>query len=733
MRNLKRFSNSETNATLARALTVFDTVSIGSLLAAILWLIWKRTPQVPFLDEFATVDLFALRDTGALTFTTFWEPHNGHRILIPKVISFVLITLTGYNRQIEMTFNLVFAVTSAALFAKCIHLTFRRSFIALAAIAPVLAGLVLSVAQYENWMTPFAVNLLVTVFGVALSTWALYVQPEGPKGFILALVGIVVASLSSLAGLAALFVFLPYLRFSSYRRRPYLGMWVIVALTLTILYFHDYSLPEAEEHSTIMRVEFIFTCLGAPVATTGLFAKPLATTAALICGVASFVLICMNAVSLVLLKEDRKGLAIWITVALFAGVSVFLITGGRSPEMRAAMTPRYQAFTALWWLPTIVLTALSTFRLLELSLHALPGRRRLIAVGVVVINIAGVSVAAAGLVRANVTGFREASVWQSDLIAHQDCIRHYDIAMDECLRTFIPRVDYARDAARLLERHHYCIFRNAEPNPHFAGSPPVFRIEKVGLTRIETRGYRTVWYAQGAPVPVWGWAIDPGMRATVERVIVTVDGVDAALAEYGEERPDLAEEYRRPQMLHCGFHAVIDAARLKPGPHNLGVRIDWKEPESTFRSVRVLKVEIGSTSMLQSLGSNNTQASYNIDVVREVTVASLPRSVRVSGGQSFEFGGWAVDHLGGRPAGGVIARIDQGREILAAYGIKRPDVAGYFRTQDYLYSGFSVVIPAADLTQGRHTITLFILAEDQKSYYIPTDYVFSVGATSQRK
>src|SRR5260221_11635308 len=55
---------------------------IGQLVA-LLWVIWTRTAQVPFWDEWTAVDLVRHWRSGSFTFGDLWTPHvDAHRVVV---------------------------------------------------------------------------------------------------------------------------------------------------------------------------------------------------------------------------------------------------------------------------------------------------------------------------------------------------------------------------------------------------------------------------------------------------------------------------------------------------------------------------------------------------------------------------------------------------------------------------------------------------------------------------
>jgi hypothetical protein len=98
--------------------------------------------------------------------------------------------------------------------------------------------------------------------------------------------------------------------------------------------------------------------------------------------------------------------------------------------------------------------------------------------------------------------------------------------------------------------------------------------------------------APGARVPAHfdlsGWAFKDGVG--IARVQVLLDGRPVADADYGASMPGVAAYWRissDPQQPRVGFSAKVDASKLPPGSHWLGLRLhgrdgsveDWPEQE----------------------------------------------------------------------------------------------------------------------------------------------------------
>lgn len=85
--------------------------------------------------------------------------------------------------------------------------------------------------------------------------------------------------------------------------------------------------------------------------------------------------------------------------------------------------------------------------------------------------------------------------------------------------------------------------------------------------------------------------------------------------------------------------------------------------------------------------------------------------------------GWAVDQKAGQAASGVFINIDGQKDILAYYGVDRPDVAAALKNDHYRYSGFLASFPTSTLSEGQHTLSLKIVTADISGYYVPEQIV----------
>jgi hypothetical protein len=467
-------------------------------LAVMLWVILFHTPHLPFWDEWANVKLLEHANAGTLTWGDFWALHYyTHRIVLPRAILLTLVQLTHWNVQVEMLFNLGLALLTAALLLACVRRTLGSRALTLALVAP-LALLYFTLSAFSDWFQPFQIQFYLAIFGVVLALWALQRDPRGWRGFGLALVGVVIASLSSFNGLAAWLVLLPSILGMGYRRT---AIWIGAALAIGIPYMIGYPLGGGETgatHSLGARIlqdapavpGFLVAYLGAPLGYPS-------EVASLIWGTAGVVVLA-GAVFLSWRRDKSlAGVRIWIELALFVLATDALTTIGRVEfGLSAAITSRYHLFAALWWICLLVVLA-------RLTQHALPAMRSALATpGGILAGLraeiqegmragasAGKTRVAAALIigsallalvisgaslAANVAGAREGTAFQESLQAHQWCIARYETAPDSCLGLWWPIGDKGINLAyaAYLRQHRYAIFFSSAVSSSSLASGP---------------------------------------------------------------------------------------------------------------------------------------------------------------------------------------------------------------------------------------------------------------------
>lgn len=493
---------------LARLTPVF-------LLGVILWMIWQRTPQVPVWDEWEMTELVQKLAAGRLTVSDLWafHVHNEHRIVVSRLSSLVFIELTGWNRQVQMTFNAGVVAITVAFLLDCARSAAANRDLSAAMLLP-FSLLLFSLARFSSWFQPVT-DKIPTAFGVALCMWALARAPVSTPRFALALAGAVVASLSSLGGVLVWAAFAPAVWLTG--RMRFL-VWLAAALAIVVPYLvgfptgtltPDYTRETAQRLPPAEAVRYGLTLLGASVGypwvnlalAFGLLSVALlgANVAALwwsprreevlsvrpssrvippqeesrhrrrtVLGTPKWFLEALAPLGMTRLSH-RAGAPIrrpipqtaaaWGGLALFALGSAGAVAVGRGAGfgIESAIGSRFHTFSSLWWCVVFVVAAATSLRLVTTPAGA-HGRQSVAIRALLAANVVVLALALAGVVQANVAGFLQTSAGQDRLRQNQGCVLAYAEADEACLALYHWDPALTRSRAAWLDARDLAIF-----------------------------------------------------------------------------------------------------------------------------------------------------------------------------------------------------------------------------------------------------------------------------------
>lgn len=443
-------------------------------IAALLTTIWRQTPQAPWGDEWNLVLLLQRQDAGTLSIANFWALHNRtHRIVLPRIAELLLVNASQWNRQVMMTFDLGVAVAAGGLLLACMFSTLRSRRLALILLIP-LSLLYFSFAQYENWFFPWQLTFMATILGICCCLYGFHRSAEADRqadgqadgqgqraaswqGFALALLGAVIASLSSFGGLCVWPVFLP----SAVRAgRVRTSMWAAVALLIGVPYVM--GLPHGSLTSPLHLAAFFVAALGAPVASLNL-------TEARLFGALGLVALGLALFAASRLPGELRRLEVWIELAAYSMLATAVTTLGRASYGNGlALLSRYQEFSQLWWIALAVIGAVVIRRIvmdmrrvgvspvLPRVLSDPRHMRWAVAGGIALLLIC----TAAGLA-SDVAGVRAGDQWLGSMRSQQSCLLQTPSPSAACFQLFILEGQIPLSDQRLvgyLRTHHLALF-----------------------------------------------------------------------------------------------------------------------------------------------------------------------------------------------------------------------------------------------------------------------------------
>lgn len=327
-------------STLVKALGPIALIVPLALVAHVLHAIWTTTPTVLFEDEWENLLMLHHVSTGTFSFSELWAFHNQHRIVIPSAIEIMLVEITHYNRQIMMSFDVGVAVLTTLLFHSAARRLIANRCLSWALLVP-FSLTALSLGQWENWLEPFQLTFILTIFGYACCVRGLAEDDTSHTGFLITVAGSIIAALSSLSGCLAFFAFLPGILLYGWKRTL---IWAAVAVGILIPYFIGFP------HSTISSdlwsvISYAVAYLGGPVSAGHV------VRAVLITGVSIIVVLACSGVYWVQ-HHSLKPILPWVGLGLCGIGAAGLTALGRysGGSLALAFSSRYQAFSAVWWI-----------------------------------------------------------------------------------------------------------------------------------------------------------------------------------------------------------------------------------------------------------------------------------------------------------------------------------------------------------------------------------------------
>lgn len=561
--------------------------------AWLLWFIWERTSRVPYWDEWETISLVAKAKTGQLQFLDFWQLHNEHRILVPRLIDLALIEVTRWNRQIEMTFDLLLASMTFALLVLCIRKTVGGTDASLLLLVPV-SLLFFSFSQSEDWFAPFQIQFYLTTFGVVVCMWGFSFSQTRTRAFVIAALGALIASYSSAHGLIVWVAFFPLVWLLG---RRYAAAWAAIALAVIGPYLVGFHSAESSFHPLSI-VSYVFAYLGAPVASADVMRSQ-------VFGVVSLTVLVLDLVLYVNRTRGITSIATWECLALFILGSAGITAWGRASfGVAQALASRYQAFSLLWWIALVVVGWLTVRQLWTEAVRRHQGHTFSWPRLVIGANAGLALFMLIGTVTTAQTGYEAAAASQAVLRANESCIRAYATAPDSCLELYYPIPSLLVTRSSYLARERLNIFAGSGP-PQLLASPPTFPrhlrlLQATTLVAVDTVAGQIVGQAHGVPLVVqrWrpidiaGWAIDARSRLTAGAVFVLVDGRRSFSAQYGWQRPDVAKALGVPSYAGSGYNSMIPAGALQDGTHRLQIRVVTHDGRAYFEPSGSVRIKV---------------------------------------------------------------------------------------------------------------------------------------------
>lgn len=410
------------------------------------YLVTTRSVNVPFWDQWELVPIIKNMQEGHFYLHDFWQQHNEHRLLFPRLIMMGAAVFTDWNLRYEVVINIILGLTS---FGVLLSLFFRTNQL-LRQKASLVVGIILSMiwfspVQQENWLWGWQIQWFVSVLGLVMVLYALMDAVEDkltwPKVLFLASGG-VIAQYSLGNGMLIWPLVIATLIYLRIEVKKIVVLAGTAVLTTGLYYFGYHSPPNTPSkleviHHPVAFVKYIFIYMGRPLSFL-----PKITP---ILGVLVVGLFVALTVWLFLKHKKRFEVALpWIALGCYGLLSGLITASSRiNLGVGQAYSSRYTTISSLLLISVVMLVYMNLDELRKF----VPGifKPLVITVTCALIVLVGVN-GAAGIKKMN-----DQHQYLSDI---QQCTRHpspYEV----CLLSAYPNQYIVRERLNYLKQIHW--------------------------------------------------------------------------------------------------------------------------------------------------------------------------------------------------------------------------------------------------------------------------------------
>lgn len=332
-----------------------------------LWILHRYGLNVHKGDEWVIGLFLSKLVTGSISPGDLLLQANESRIALPRVILAGLAYFTSWDTRFEVLLAQIFVAVTAAILLVVSRRTLRLPWSATLLLGAVSAMLLASPAQTENLL--WGIQIIVVMPALFLAAAALVATSRMPfTQQVLVQALLVVAATFSYANGMTLWVLVPLMWLGRWRdlsnryRVRIAGIWIACALSVSWLYFSDYSSPNpasfgAAASDPLGTLRILAMWIGAPLtwgdASRAQSALALGTFTAL-----AAVAIAIRGFWVV---SDWERSAVWLALLGYGAVAGVLVAAGRfnAGASYVLTANRYIPFSAWIYIATLHLAVLA--------------------------------------------------------------------------------------------------------------------------------------------------------------------------------------------------------------------------------------------------------------------------------------------------------------------------------------------------------------------------------------
>jgi hypothetical protein len=300
---------------------------------AVLFLMFWRAVNVPFLDEWSWAPLSVALHQGTLTWHLIVAQHNEHRNVVANLIFLAIDRAIGWNILAEqlVSFALLVIAQIAAWYLVCDTTPLQRRWPLFAVISLFLWSL----AQWENFALGYNVGWNVCT-AAAFAVLAVLAMQIDPSRVLLAAFAAMLATFASAQGALLWAIGLPLIVCNARYRVLGLIVWSALAAAVTAAFLRGY-VPAHERGGLpgFAAVPYMLAVLGTPIGAWWGFSGSVAVGALAVIAFGVLAVRC---------RAGPRVLTVWSCAAFYAIANALLITLSRySLGPDSALSSHYAA------------------------------------------------------------------------------------------------------------------------------------------------------------------------------------------------------------------------------------------------------------------------------------------------------------------------------------------------------------------------------------------------------
>lgn len=658
------------------ASTAMRTVYIALIpFLLLLIMVMSYTSNVPYWDQWALVDFWQKIYSGNATIIDFWNQHNEHRIMFPKLIMTGLALSTHWNIYYEIGMNILLGLLIFVTIARQYVARYNLNRFLVIFSFIFIAALSFSLIQYENWSWGFQIQIFLNILSVVAGMACITKINTNIGYFIGALCWGVVATYSFANGVLFWIIgTLPviYIAYSLTKRWIYISTWLIVAATSIGTYYIHYNKPEGHPSlfyslsHPITFIEYLTAYIGSPVAGFG-------GGASIVMGIVGILLAIFVFLekSIAFLKHAKKDNTLyWFLISFYALLSGIASALGRAGfGYEQAMASRYTTISNLFWIGLIGLLISYIANTNAKFIDHLPVKKTIVFL-ITLILIGSVSISSVHAYN-NWTERYSASEQDKQLLL-AGCYTN------EILNLY-PSLPFLKDKASYLEAEGLSVFSKlpiySKETFSDANTPTIGSIDNLVGVLGEGKG------VTGECLKATGWTINTQNQSIPKQILAVNKDQIVGYAVPNVTRPDVAEHFSSEKYESSGWTLRISADKLALGKSTIEFYAEYDDDR--YNLIGNKEITISTAPSV----SNIDFGSYT----RSEKDANLFGSFDSLGYQDGQLTaiGWARDNSKAE-VGHFVAIVDDQNKVwaIATTGGVRQDVAAVFNDQNMLNAGW---------------------------------------------